>query len=246
MKRSITSESPDAQPFATDGDEPRTLTERVYRRIRSDILWGVLAPDAPLRSDELRSTYDIGVSPLREALTRLAAERLVTSVGQRGFRVAPISAGDVTDVMETRLIIESVALRKSIEQGDIAWETRVVAAYHAISRTPIPRSPEDEVSSKWATHHRAFHMELLSACGSRWQMNLASLLFDQAERFRLVRATKAGASLQSRDPSDEHRDIIEAVLARDADRAVKALDNHYRETTKQVLSYITVQDCHDG
>ena len=87
---------------------------------------------------ELRARYDVGISPLREALTRLASERLVTSVGQRGFRVAPLTAYDVEDTMTTRIVIEREALARSIENGDIAWETAVVAAFHALSRNPIP------------------------------------------------------------------------------------------------------------
>jgi hypothetical protein len=70
-----------------------------------------LAPGSPLRSDQLRARYDVGISPLREALTRLVSERLVTSVGQRGFRVAPLTAYDVEDTMMTRIVIEREASR---------------------------------------------------------------------------------------------------------------------------------------
>ena len=120
---------------------PRTIAELIYRRLRQDILWGRFAPGSPLRSDQLRARYDVGISPLREALTRLASERLVTAVGQRGFRVAPLTAYDVEDTMATRLVIEGEAFARSIERGDIAWETSVVAAFHALSRNPIPKEP---------------------------------------------------------------------------------------------------------
>ena len=82
MKRSVTEAR--HGPATTD-DLPRTVAESTYQRLRQDILWGRFAPGSPLRSDELRSRYDVGISPLREALTRLTSERLVTSIGQRGF-----------------------------------------------------------------------------------------------------------------------------------------------------------------
>ena len=111
MKRTV------AEALAPQPDQsglPRTIAKSIYRRLRQDILWGRFAPGSPLRSDQLRARYDVGISPLREALTRLASERLVTAVGQRGFRVAPLTAYDVEDTMATRLVIEGEALARSI------------------------------------------------------------------------------------------------------------------------------------
>jgi DNA-binding GntR family transcriptional regulator len=213
---------------------PRTIAESIYHRIRQDILWGRFAPGAPLRSDELRAQYNVGISPLREALTRLASERLVTSIGQRGFRVAPLTAYDVEDTMVTRIVIERDALGRSIENGDIAWETAVVAAFHALSRNPIPKEP-GPATEAWAIHHRQFHMALISACGSRWQMELAGLLFDQAERHRMLRVKFAPQKKLKRDTMREHKKIFDAALSRDVKAAVQALERHYEATAKQVI-----------
>lgn len=223
-----------ANPDFRIEDEPKTVTESIYRKLRSDIIWGVLAPSAPLRSDALRKTYDVGISPLREALSRLTSERLVISSSQRGFRVAPMSAESVVDITETRLLIESEALRRSIEAGDVEWESRVVATHHALSRIPIPASQGSEVEV-WTRHHKAFHMALLSACGSEWQVYLADLLFDQAERFRMLRAIKTAAAGTQRDPTKEHQQIVDAVLDRDIERSIAALHNHYCVTMNMAL-----------
>jgi GntR family carbon starvation induced transcriptional regulator len=234
MKRSVV-EAHAAGP--ADDRVPRTIAESTYHRLRQDILWGQFAPGWPLRSDKLRARYGVGVSPLREALTRLVSERLVTSVGQRGFRVAPLTAYDVEDTMATRIVIEGEALKRSIERGDIAWETAVVGAFHALSRHPIPKAPGPS-TEVWAVHHRRFHMTLLSACGSRWHMELAGLLFDQAERHRILRS-KFGPQIKlKRDTVREHKQIFDAALARDADAAVRALDRHYRATAEQVASVL--------
>lgn len=212
----------------------KTVAESVYRKIRSDIIWGKLHPGAPLKSDDLRKRYGAGISPLREALSRLTSEKLATSSSQRGFRVARIDAANVVDVMETRIIIESAALRRSIEAGDVTWETRVVATHHTLSRISFPKSQGEEAEA-WAMQHKAFHMALLSACQSEWQFYLADLLFDQAERFRILRAVKTVSTGTDRDPEKEHQRILEAVLDRDADASVAALSDHYRATMDMAL-----------
>ncbi len=234
MKRSV-AEALSAEPV--DG-QPRTIAESIYQRIRQDILWMRLAPGAPLRSDELRARYNVGISPLREALTRLNSERLVTSAGQRGFRVAPLTTYDVEDTVATRIVIEREALSRSIRNGDIAWETGVVAAFHALSRNPIP-AESAQATQIWAAHHRQFHMALISACGSRWLLELAGLLFDQAERHRLLRGKFAPQDKLKRDTLREHRRIFDAALARDVDAAVKAMAKHYETTAKQVVAVIS-------
>lgn len=235
MKRSV------AQAYSAEPDQnglPRTIAESIYRRIRQDILWTYLPPGAPLRSDELRARYGVGVSPLREALTRLASERLVTAVGQRGFRVAPLTAYDVEDTLATRIVIEREALAHSIARGDIAWETAVVAAFHGLSRNPIPKAP-GPATEGWAMCHRQFHMALLSACGSRWQMELAGLLFDQAERQRMLRVKFAPQQKLKRDTVREHKQIFDAALSRDVKAAVRALEKHYEATASQVVAVLS-------
>lgn len=236
MKRSITPDGLAGLATLHPGTA-RTLAEATYFRLRSDIVWGVLAPGAALRSDELRAAYEVGVSPLREALTRLAAEQLVVSVGQRGFRVAPISPANVVDVMETRLVIEQAALARSIRDGGLDWETGVVAAFHALSGTQIPRRPGPDAEA-WAAVHRAFHMGLLAGCGSVWQMHLAELLFDQAERFRNIRAREVPTVRLNRDTTHEHTELFEAAIQRRTDDALAALDAHYRATMRDVLDSI--------
>jgi GntR family carbon starvation induced transcriptional regulator len=236
MKRSVAEAH---YPNADQNGVPRTIAESIYQRLRQDILWGRFAPGSPLRSDELRARYDVGVSPLREALTRLASERLVTSVGQRGFRVAPLTAYDVEDTMKTRIVIERDALAKSIEYGDMAWETALVAAFHALSRNPIPPKEPGPATAGWALCHRQFHMALLSACGSRWQMQLAGLLFDQAERHRILRVKFAPPQRLKRDTVREHKQIFDAALSRDVKAAVKALEKHYETTAKQVTAVMS-------
>ncbi len=106
---------------------PRTLVERAYLALRQDVVCGKLAPSERLRVEHLKDQYEVGAGTLREALSLLVSDALVTSEGQRGFRVAPISLADLEDVTNTRVMLETEALRQSIRHGDAQWETTLAS-----------------------------------------------------------------------------------------------------------------------
>lgn len=223
MKRAVSAvQQASAGPY-------RTLAELAYARLREDIVWGRLAPGDALRSDDLRERYALGVSPLREALSKLAVERLVVAQGQRGYRVAPVSAAEAQDILSVRLLIEGDALTRSLARGGVEWETAVMAAFHRLARMQLPVGPGADPQT-WAEAHRDFHMALLSSCDSPWLLNYAGNLYDQAERYRLIRAMRTPKAALARDIAAEHRELLEAALSRDAKRAIAALREHYMRT----------------
>ena len=117
----------------------------MFQSLRSDIVNGSLKPGARLRFIELQARYGIGTSPIREALSRLAADRLVIQEVNRGFSVPPLSLEDFADITELRLTLERGAIRASIARGDEAWEEELVLAHHRLRRLGRPESdPEDE------------------------------------------------------------------------------------------------------
>lgn len=205
---------------------PSTRTSEVLPRLREDLLAGELPPGHRLRLAALRSHYQVGLTPLREALFQLLAEGLVTMEDQRGFRVAPVSRADLADLTEQRVFIESRALRLSIELGDLEWESRVAAAHHRLAGTAMLDGSGAALTPAWVDAHRTFHRVLVEACGSPWLLHFRDVLSDQTERYRRWSARKE----PGRDVAGEHRDLAEAVLARDPARAVERLGAHYRLT----------------
>lgn len=216
-------------------DDGKTIAETTYDRVRTDIIMGRLAAGEALKSNQLRAQYSVGISPLREALTRLVGERLVVSSSQRGFRVAPVDAEEIQDVVNTRLLIECAALRESINTGDLEWEGQLMSTFHTLSHHPLPQANGDDYES-WVDRHRNFHIALLSGSKSSWLIYLANLFFDQSERYRFLRAIKTPAKLLERDVNDEHRAILNAAIDRDADAACAALEAHYKATSDAVIS----------
>lgn len=208
-----------------------TLTEKAYASLRKDIVEGRFEPESPLRLAELSERYGMGFSPLREALSRLQAERLVTAESLRGFRVSSRSLNEFEDALQARLLVETEALRLSIAKGDDAWETTVVGALYALRRQAA-RADGDVDELK--TRHHAFHRALLAACGSDWLLDFFERLYAATERYRIPALTSAGA--QKRDIDAEHGAIADAVLARDAALAEQLLHEHYLRTAAAIRS----------
>ena len=210
-----------------------TVASSVYDQMRLDILTGDLRPGEKLRSEFLRGRYNAGISPVREALNRLATERLVCREDQRGFHVAGVSKADLIELTKTRCWVEEIALRESIKLGDGAWEEQIVLAFHRLSRTP--RSSEDltyAFNAKWEGLHREFHTAVIASCGSHWLLNFCQHLVDQADRYRQL---AAAVSYPKRNERNEHQELMEATLDRDAGRAVGIQCAHIRKTADIVL-----------
>ncbi|MFD0914874.1 GntR family transcriptional regulator [Pseudahrensia aquimaris] len=208
---------------------PESMTSRAYTILKHDIISGKLKAGSKLKIEELRRQYDAGTSPIREALSLLTSDHLVERIDQRGFRVSSVSETEFAELLKTRCWLEAVALRESIQNGSQTWEESVVLANYRLSR--IPRSQSSEVfidNSEWETAHKHFHMTLLAECGSSMMRKFCDQLYDQNIRYRQLSGKSA---YPSRDIAAEHNAIADAVLARDADKAVRLLVNHYQKTS---------------
>jgi len=215
-------------------DDISTQASTVYDRLQADILSGELAPGRKLRLKELIEIYNTGNSPLREALNRLSANGMVVREENRGFRVPPASTAELNELTRTRCWLEEIALRESIVYGDVAWEERIVLAYHWLNRAAQSTDAEARhTSPEWEEHHREFHMALISACNSNILIDFCSQLQKRTFRYRNLSEVVA---YRDRHELEEHRELQEAALNRDADRAVKLLTKHYTVTSEIVIS----------
>ncbi|UJX45720.1 GntR family transcriptional regulator [Xanthobacter sp. YC-JY1] len=209
----------------------RSLVEAAYETLRQDILTGALPPGLKLRFEMLRERYGVGASTLREALTRLVGEALVTSEEQRGFRVAEISLDDFADLTAARKLVEIEALRQSIIFGDDAWEGALVGAYHRLSKVEEKlveeKAESTELRDEFEARNRDFHFTLIGACPSRWVKHMHGILFQQSERYRRI---SLAARFEPRDVHAEHKAILEAALARNVDLACRLEAEHIDKT----------------
>lgn len=213
-------------------DRATTRTEQVYAQLRADILGGRLVPGARLPFADLGARYESSTSAIREGLQRLVEQGLVTSEPQLGFRVVTLSVDDLHDLTTARCEIEGLALRYSIEHGDLAWESRVVAAWHTLERTPLSATfadGHDALALDWSSAHQSFHESLIAACPNRRILATATALRAAAELYRHWSWRATGVV---RDVVIEHQQLVDAVLQRDAARAVELLHEHLTTTSR--------------
>ncbi|WP_431683800.1 GntR family transcriptional regulator [Kitasatospora sp. KL5] len=204
------------------------LSERVYDRLRKDVLHGVFAPGDPLKPQELAKQQGVSLAVMREVLVRLVGEGLATRLPNRGFATPAPSDRRWQQLTEARLTVEPDMLRMAIERGDLEWETRVRAAHHRLVRTPEFDPEQGEYySDAWAEAHRGFHRALLEGCGNSVLLETFDRLWTASEVARRL----ASHHTPDRSAPDEHGDLEQAALARDPAAATDALVRHLSRTT---------------
>lgn len=206
----------------------------VVERIRHAILDGTWPPGERLGPVALAEQFDTSSTVVREALTRLAGESLLDAKTNRGFFVPQLDLQQFQDITALRCVTETLALRLSLERGDLQWETDLLAAHHRMLKTPRRLPGCNRVSDDWRRAHWAFHHALLSACGCEPMLKIAAGLAQSTDLYRVWAAPAREAS--KRDVEHEHQDLVDAALARDAKRAAALLCKHYEETARVVLN----------
>jgi DNA-binding GntR family transcriptional regulator len=216
----------------TDIAAPRTLAERAYLNLRHDVICGKLVPGEKLRVEHLKDQYQVGASTLREALSLLVSDALVSSEGQRGFRVAPISLTDLEDVTNTRVMLETEALRQSIRKGDAQWEAALKVSYQLLTQSEAqPEMPPNGVEPlQWEIRNKNFHDALIAANESPWTKYMLAILYRHGERYRNINWRLTAAHAIERQVHDEHEAIFQAAINRQDARAALALESHIRLT----------------
>lgn len=213
-----------------------SLTVSAYARLRSDILAGRLSSNRKLKIQDLAQYLNVSPSVVREALSRLSAESLVIAEPQRGFRVAPINAADVSDLTAVRIDIELKCLDRAMKRGGLKWETAIVAADHELSHTP---HDIHDLGDDWMVAHAKFHAALVAACDSPWLLRIREQLFVQGERYRRINVRMSRAD---RDLRAEHSALARAILDRDVKLATDLMTEHLRLTEVLTLQSLKLQD----
>lgn len=211
--------------------DAETLSDDVTAQLRAALLAGEWSPGERLMPGALAVEFEVGPGVIREALTRLAADQLIVSEPNRGYRVITMDPKQIEDLLEARRVNECAALRLAVERGDRDWESRVVAAHHRLT-TPASQSTPDE---RAAAHHD-FHLTMLAGCGNDRLVEICESLFRSSELYRQWAQRKAQAP-GGRNQRREHTEILKAIVERDADRAVELHERHLERTVTLAKAY---------
>ncbi|MCH4562016.1 FCD domain-containing protein [Halomonas sp. EGI 63088] len=211
--------------------EAATGASRLFEVLRQDLLNGRFGAGERLSITALRETYQVGLSPLREALNRLAAYGLLHQENQRGFRVLKLTRHELDDITEMRRQMEGMAIERAIERGDAEWESQLLAANHRLTR-----AGDDTPVGEWEQLHTRFHNALVAPCGSIWLLRFIAQLHDQFDRYRRV-APRAPELRQRLDA--QHDALVQLAIERDARRARALIEEHIT-----LSSQVARRSCH--
>jgi DNA-binding GntR family transcriptional regulator len=120
----------------------------------------------------------------------------------------------------------------------MAWEAAAVAAHHVLSRTPfLAKDDATHPTDAWSAAHVTFHSALLAGCRNRRLLATATGLREEAELY-LQWSVSFGRE-PDRDLAGEHQALLDAAVARDADRAAELLRDHIAHTAQLLISVAT-------
>ncbi|PSV41582.1 MULTISPECIES: FCD domain-containing protein [unclassified Photobacterium] len=205
-------------------DNFATISDRVMCQIRHDILCGEFEAGQKLILSELKERYQVGGTPLREAMVQLTWQKYVKMEPQKGFWVADVSLDELRGILKARLALGHVALKDAIKKGDEAWELQVLTAFHKLNRL----DPESALFDydEWELRHKEFHLSLVACEGSEFILDMISNVYDQQERYRhFLLSANLSPEKQYHD-NGEHEALMKAVLSRNVELSCQLLKEH--------------------
>ena len=202
------------------------MSDGPYETLRAAVLGFEFVPGEKLSERGLEEFLGASRTPIRAALVRLENEGLTGRVG-RGWRVAPIDLAEVRAVTEHREVVETGALALAVERATPAELAAVRALLEA-----EPVADDEESGLRGGSD---FHLALVRLSRNPFLVDSLTGAMTRLARTRWLEVRTAASREQARA---EHRGILDAVEARDADRAAELLRAHSRGTAERLLAHL--------
>ena len=199
----------------------------VYHKIRADIVSGTLESGTPLRQDQLASQLGVSKIPVREALVLLEADGFVEAAHGRGAIVANLSTTEAEEIYLMRVALEPILLRRAIPHSSAVIWARAEGVLGALD-------VNDLTFSQWHALDHEFHTMLYqSAPLPRMQKTVSALHNNLGRYFKVYQSLGGGFQTSS---SQEHRDLLTACRAGDADTAARILTDHLHRSEQALIT----------
>ncbi len=196
----------------------KSLTSMIFEKIREDILIGKYVSGEKIVEAKLAEEFGVSRTPVREALKQLELDGLVDNIPNRGVMVKGISKQDIDDIFTIRVAIEGIAVKWAIERMDDGDLEKLKEIFELMEFYTFKKDLD-----KIAELNTKFHEVIYNATKSRY---LEHVLKD----FQFFMKTTRYKSLRSPGRLDsalvEHREVLEAFIDKDIDRAVNAILRH--------------------
>lgn len=215
---------PGVSGLQVDADRPRTAQELAYDTLRRGILSGDLPPGTKLNQSAVAKRLRVSTTPVREALGRLAGDGLVRIDAHRGALVRGVNDEELEEIYELRQILEPLAARKAA--------AHITEAQLAEAEQLWQRMQDHSDAARWAENNRHFHAVIVAASRSP---NLTAILKSlQASSARYVQWSLTVTPERFVTANHDHRQLLDALLSRDGDRAA-AIEGQHLDATVAVL-----------
>lgn len=211
--------------------ESKTLATQCFESLMDSILRGEILPGEKLLCDELKKQLNVGMSPVREALSKLATTHLVTFEEHKGYSVSKMNPSKICDDIDTFAEIESLCLKQAIEKGDHLWEGSIIAALHSLSKF---ETAEEIDYFTWAPLNVNFHNALVSACPLRSLLQIRNELYQRHQWYILLSYKFADHAMICAN-HQEHQRLCEAVVGRKSN-ACKMLFDHITSGKEDLIA----------
>ena len=217
--------------------EHETLAKKATAVIRNMIITGELPPGVKITEFSLADAIGVSRACIREALIILEQEGLLTKVQNHYTQIVRFSENDVDEIYELRLVIETMALRKCIEDKTLNLQ-HLNQRLDKLSHPNSLKSEEQVID--WLEEDMAFHRDIVTASGNNRAVKLWESLSNQVIAMP-YRAYRIHQELIS-SSTDTHGKIIQAVMQGDSDEAVKRLQSHITTSIDWVKKAIALQE----
>ncbi|NLY91489.1 MAG: GntR family transcriptional regulator [Firmicutes bacterium] len=218
-------------PIRLDSYKP--LRELVFEALREAIIKGQLAPGERLMEIQLAEELGVSRTPVREAIRKLELEGLVLMVPRKGAYVASFSMKDVVEVFEIRGALEGLAAALAAERITDEeleeLERQLVKSSELINQADLKGMVEVDTG---------FHQILYQASRNERLAQIINNLREQIQRFRQTSLSFPG---RMKLALEEHREIVDAISARDSDLARKLAQEHIENAENSMMQVIRAE-----
>ncbi|MFC6673367.1 GntR family transcriptional regulator [Marinobacterium aestuariivivens] len=205
----------------------KLVGQTVYESLRNDIVTGKLVPGGKLKLNELRTRYGASVNTLRETLMRLVSDGFVLFEDQKGFRVNPVSTTDLEELVELRVTLETLGLRKSMAntQNLMDWKSRLLSAHYRLGcMEKLMMEDETAHVQEWERADREFHMTIVSHCGSKQLRRYHASVIELFMRYQVLALNKR--PFRGQASIDDHQKLLDLIMNDDQQGAESLLTAH--------------------
>lgn len=218
-------------PLTQLSQERRSLPDLIAESLRHAIVRGDIEPGEPLRQEEIAAQFATSRIPVREGLRQLEVEGLVSFHPNRGAVVTKLSPGDIREIFEIRLALETAALRFAIPHHDERTWRDAEGILDAIDR--------EDTANPWGEGNRRFHLALYAPAERPRLHEMIAGLYRNGERYEHKARTLAWYHERAQE---EHRRLLDLCRKRDADAAVALLTEHIEAFGKVLVQALADEE----